>query len=446
MPRARELDVVVYGASGFTGRLVARHLARRHNVRVGLAGRSLARLTEARDEIAAGSPPSFDPPLIAADSSDESLLALAARTRVLISTAGPYSICGTPVVGACAAAGTDYLDINGETPWVHEIVSRFDDMAAERGTLLIPNCGFNTLSDIGTFDAVSRLSEPAQSVRCLVQFHGRLSGGTMATGLHLDTASEHVQAARRNPFLLGGAPAGGARDADADPTSAEYDADLECWTAPFWLAAIDSRVVRRTCGLFREAAEALCADIDGDGGAHLHGFGERLVYRERQLAPDEGVAHNWAAPLPDVARRQRLIERGRLPAPGKGPSEALRSESWFRMFLFAESANRREGVLTSVAGGDPGYDETSKVVAEAALLLATRREELPSHPRAINHGRGGGVLTPAFALGAPMLEALGKAGLPFKEEMVVGEEGRGTVADVARVLREGVAGRPGPRA
>ena len=295
MMGSRELDIVVYGASGFTGRLVARHLARHGGVRVGLAGRSLARLREARDEIAAATSTasSFDPPLIAADASDEALLAMAARTRVLVSTAGPYSICGTPVVGACAAAATDYLDINGETPWVREVVSRFDEAAALRGTYLIPNCGFNTLPDLGTYHAVSRLGVPAQSVRTLVQFNGRLSGGTMATGIHLDTASAAVQAARRDPFLLGGAPAGGARAADADPAAAEYDADLQCWTAPFWLADIDSRVVRRSCGLFREAAAALCADIGGDGGAQLHGYGEALVYRERQLAADEGSLAAW---------------------------------------------------------------------------------------------------------------------------------------------------------
>ena len=139
---ARDLDVVLYGASGFTGRLVARWLAAHPGARVGLAGRSAERLREARDEVAAAASASWDPPLIACDAADEAALrALAERTRVVVSTAGPFSLCGTPLVGACAAAGTDYLDINGEVPWVREVVERYDAAAAERGTLIVPNCG-----------------------------------------------------------------------------------------------------------------------------------------------------------------------------------------------------------------------------------------------------------------------------------------------------------------
>lgn len=141
---SRELDVVVYGATGFTGRLVASYLARRTGVRVGLAGRSLDKLREVASETAAmpGTSASWDPPLLACSSDDSATLAaLASRTRVVLSTAGPYALCGTPLVAACVAADTDYVDINGEIPWVRDIVAEFDSPAAERGTLLVPNCG-----------------------------------------------------------------------------------------------------------------------------------------------------------------------------------------------------------------------------------------------------------------------------------------------------------------
>ena len=143
MPTARELDVVLYGATGFTGRLVAAYLARRGGVRVGLAGRSLEKLREVAAEADASAPSSsWDPALLACAADDDLALgALASRTRVVLSTAGPYSLCGTPLLAACAAAGTDYVDINGEVPWVQDMVAEFDAAAAASGTILVPNCG-----------------------------------------------------------------------------------------------------------------------------------------------------------------------------------------------------------------------------------------------------------------------------------------------------------------
>ena len=149
---ARELDVVLYGASGFTGRLIARYLARKGiGSRIGLAGRSREKLDAVRDEVATAAP-AWDPPLLVCDAFDnEGLRALAGRTRVIISAAGPYTACGTPLVAACVAAGTDYVDINGETPWVADIIRRFDAEAIEQGVLIVPNCGYSIPSDLGVY-------------------------------------------------------------------------------------------------------------------------------------------------------------------------------------------------------------------------------------------------------------------------------------------------------
>ena len=210
------------------------------------------------------------------------------------------------------------------------------------------------------------------------------------------------------------------------------------------MADIGSRVIRRSAGLFRDAA------AHGGGGAGCAGYGVQFGYRERALARDEGVARTMATPTPPAATRQRLIDRGRLPAPGQGPSADVRAKSWFRLLLLAsadeewesEAAGARR-VLTSVRGRDPGYDETSKcgggrfrelmvhsshaatctdcraghcvhrMVAEAAVLLATRRDELPRLRR--SGGGVGGVVTPAFAFGSTLRDALHMRGVEFRE-------------------------------
>ena len=292
---------------------------------------------------------------------------------------------------------------------------------------------YTVLADLGTHHAATRLQalhgQPLASMRTLMQFNGRLSGGTMATGILLDNADASTQAIRRDPFALGGAPPAGSEGASshADPISAEYDNDLGCWTAPFWMADIDSRVVRRSSGLFRQAASSPFADA--------------FCYRERALAADESVAINMAKSVnPPVEKREMMVKRGRLPSPGQGPSEEVRAKSWFRLFYWAEAADT-SALLTSVEGGDPGYEETSKMVSEAAILLATRRDELPAARmtrRLANGASGhGGMLTPAFALGGALVDALDVRGLSFEEHAVVDAGAMREAA--AQALREHAA-------
>ena len=434
---SRDLSVVLYGATGFTGRLVAQYLATRGVGRIGLAGRSREKLEAMAAQLAG---PDWEPEVLVAEADDHTALtALAARTRVVLSTAGPYALCGTPLVAACLASRADYVDINGEVPWMRSLIDRFDAEAARADVRIVPSCGYSVPSDLGTYATVEamrrRFGEDARSVRSFMHFNGRLSGGTMATGILLDEAAEAVQALRRDPFALGGAPPGGARPEDADPSGAAHEPALDAWSAPFWMSAIDSRVVRRSHQLLREeaAAAAAAGGGGGEGGGEGRGYGLLFGFRERALARDEAVARGMAeSALPELERRKRLIARGKLPAPGQGPSAEVRARSWFRLFLLGEAESGRR-LLTSVSGGDPGYDVTSKIVAEAALLLASRRDELPARhrPRA---GGPGGVLTPAFALGRPLLDALTARGIVEVSE----EEG----ADLAAIVREGLAKPP----
>ena len=235
---ARDLSVVLYGASGFTGRLVAHYLAARGGTgRIGLAGRCRQKLEAVAAETARAG---WEPDVLVAEADDHAALSgLAARTRVVLSTAGPYALCGTPLVAACLAAGTDYVDINGEVPWMRSLVDRFDAEAARADVRIVPSCGYSVPSDLGTLATVQAMrrrfgeKDDVRSVQSFMHFNGRLSGGTMATGILLDEATDAVQAARRDPFLLGGAPPGGARPEDADPSGASYEASLAAWCAPF---------------------------------------------------------------------------------------------------------------------------------------------------------------------------------------------------------------------
>ena len=340
---ARDLSVVLYGASGFTGRLVAHYLAARGGTgRIGLAGRCRQKLEAVAAETARAG---WEPDVLVAEADDHAALsALAARTRVVLSTAGPYALCGTPLVAACLAAGTDYVDINGEVPWMRGLVDRFDADAARADVRIVPSCGYSVPSDLGTLAAVQamrrRFGEEARSVQSFMHFNGRLSGGTMATGILLDEATDAVQAARRDPFLLGGAPPGGARPEDADPRGASYEPALDAWCAPFWMSAIDSRVVRRSHQLFREAQPAASGE-PASGAVGGHGYGRGFGFRERAVARDEAVARGLAAPMAEVERRKRLIARGKLPAPGQGPSAEVRARSWFRLFLLGATESGR---------------------------------------------------------------------------------------------------------
>ena len=234
----RELDVVVYGASGFTGRLVARYLGQHGSLpRIGLAGRSAEKLAAVRDEVARVAP-GFDPALVVARSDDERALEeLCARTRVVLSTAGPFTPCGTPLVRACVSAATDYVDINGEVPWMQRLIRELDGPAARGGVRIVPGCGFCAPSELATHRAVSRLRQrhgvAARHVSSFVVFNGKLSGGTLATGALLDVAGDDTQAVRRDPFALGGAPEGGTpRPEDSDLAAAEFNNFAHRWCAP----------------------------------------------------------------------------------------------------------------------------------------------------------------------------------------------------------------------
>jgi short subunit dehydrogenase-like uncharacterized protein len=412
MDAERELDVVVFGATGFAGRLVAEYLAGHapEGVRVGLAGRSQARLEQVRAELSAGTAAAAKWPLIVADSADPAALAALARSaRVVVTTVGPYRPRGLPLVAACAEAGTDYVDLSGEVLFQRASIEQYHEVAAGTGARIVHGCGFDSIpSDLG----VHLLHETVRAdgggdledtTLVVTRLRGGFSGGTVTSMIEqLDEVRADPQLRRTaaDPYAL-------SPDRAAEPDlgrqrdlmRVQRDAGLGIWTGPFLMASINTRVVRRSNALLDWA------------------YGRRFRYREvsgygpgRAGAVRAGattaVLGAMAAGLARPQTRRLLVGRV-LPAPGQGPSEQTRRNGRFQMEIHTRTSAGRRYRARVAAQGDPGYQATSVMMGEAALALVLDRDRLP--------GRAG-VLTPATALGTVLTGRLRAAGMTFDAE------------------------------
>jgi len=379
----RPWDIVLFGASGFVGRLIAKRLAEvaPSGLRWAIAGRSPAKLRElhAALDLRPGEPAIG---VIEADvDSSASLAAMAAQTKVLLTTVGPYVRWGEPVASACVEAGTHYLDLTGEPAYVAGLVTRLHDEARRRGVALVPCCGFDSIPvDLGVFYTVGLLPSGVPiEVRGYMQANGSASGGTLASGLGIvgDRTPDVARtiAPRRS---CDGRSIGRVRQGP------HRNRALGCWGLP--LPTIDPSIALRSAGMLERY---------GPDFRYGHYVAQRWLPMAMATMVGGGLLVG-AAQLRPVAR---LLTR--LRPPGTGPSEERRAKSWFRFRFVGEGGGRR--VITEISGGDPGYDETSKMVVESALLLARGGE------------REGGVLTPAAALGQALVDRLGEVGLGLRE-------------------------------
>jgi len=406
-----EFDLVIWGATGFTGRLTAAHLLEHHGaggaLRWALAGRSREKLDEVAAEIAAETGLDAGPlPRIVADASDErSLAALVDRTRVVCTTVGPYAKYGSKLVELCAASGTDYCDLTGEVQWMRRMIDAHEDAARASGARIVHNCGFDCIpSDLGTWfvqrEVKARHGAPSPHVKLRVAgFSGGVSGGTAASMLQLveeAVADPEVRALMADPYGLNPSDARSGPDGP-DARGPAFDADFGQWTAPFVMAAINTRVVRRTNALadsvygpdFRYDEAVLCGTGPG-------GFAKAAGQAAGQLAM---VAAGAVGPL------RRLGARA-LPSPGEGPSREQRENGYFDLRLHAAPPlGAATPVVARVTGDrDPGYGSTSKMLGQAALCLASGESKV-----------GGGFFTPAAAMGDALIARLEKhAGLRFE--------------------------------
>lgn len=396
----RNFDIVIYGATGFTGRQAAAYLAEHapDGLRWTIAGRRADALE------AVGAELGLDVDSIVADSrAPETVAAMVAQTRVLVTTAGPFARYGSPVVAACVEYGTHYVDITGETPWVADMVAAHHDKAHEEGTRIVPCCGFDSVpSDLGTWWLVQQIRERAgsatRSVRAAFSMYGGgLNGGTAAS---MFTMADDGQLRRMaDPFLL--VPGKTTRErwsAHADPKGPVRDEERGRWLAPFFMAPTNTRVVRRSAWLADQSGESWGDDfayqeyVDVPGGS-----------RARALALT--AALGIMPPVVALPWARSLLKR-LAPKPGEGPSEAAMDKGGFRVIYRGEAEEGQVFVARMDSPGDAGNRSTVRFLCEAALTLACDGEAI-----GLGEPGSGGVLTPSIALGAPYLERLRAQGV-----------------------------------
>jgi short subunit dehydrogenase-like uncharacterized protein len=384
-----EFDVVVYGATGYTGGLVAEHLLKTYGaggaVRWAMAGRSGEKLAEARNLIGAPA----DLPLIVADAHDRAALdVMVRRTRAVITTAGPYQLYGGDLVAACAAGGCDYVDLTGESNWIAAMIGAHDAAAKASGARIVFSCGFDSIPfDLGVWfvqeAARERLGAPAPRVRGRIRgMRGGFSGGTFASGMATMAAAQRdpgVGKLLADPFAL---TPGFKGPAQPDGDTAYEDTVTGSWVASFMMAGINTKAVHRTNFLLG------------------HPWGSAFEYDEMLMI--DGPPKAGAAPT------GFNLGGGAPPKPGEGPTKEEREAGFYDLLFIAEAADGRT-VRASVKGDmDPGYGSTSKMLAEAGLALVqdVGRETTP-----------GGCWTSAAAMAPALVRRLPqKAGVTFQVE------------------------------
>ncbi|GAA1985181.1 saccharopine dehydrogenase family protein [Kitasatospora viridis] len=390
MDTERPFDLVLFGATGFTGRLTAEYLAAAApaGTRWALAGRNPQRLAAVRRELAAAHPDLADLPLLTADAGDRAALReVAESARVVVSTVGPYLRHGEPLVAACAEAGTDYLDLTGEPEFVDRMYLLHHERAQRSGARLVHSCGFDSVPhDLGVQFTLAQLpvatEEAKVRVRGYVRAGGSPSGGTFDSALTALSRPRAALAAGKQRRAAEQRPAGRRISTSTDRPHRSAEARAWAWPLP----TIDPQVVGRSAAALPEygrdfryshyaAVRRLPVALGGTAAIGLLALGAQLPALRRAL--------------------------GRLRAPGEGPSAEQRAKSWFTVRFVAEAAGAT--VYTEVSGGDPGYSETAKILAESALCLAF--DELPVTA---------GQLTPAVAMGPALTERLRAAGIGFR--------------------------------
>ncbi|MCG8988344.1 saccharopine dehydrogenase NADP-binding domain-containing protein [Delftia acidovorans] len=387
----KPFDLVVHGATGFTGRLVVEYLLRRYpagsGLRWAMGGRNAAKLAAVRDELGA---PADTPLVVTVTSNPASLQTLMEQTRLVLTTVGPYQLYGNELVAACASAGVDYVDLCGEPAWMRQMIDAHEAAAKASGARIVFSCGFDSIPfDLGVFmlqrEMQARFGQPAQRVRGRVRkMKGTFSGGTAASlkaTMAAAAAQPGVLELLRNPFSLTPGFEGPRQPSGSKPM---VDEVLGLWVAPFVMAAINTRNVHRSNFLLG------------------HVYGADFVYDEMMVtgAGEKGEA------LANAVAADKSLGADDGPKPGEGPSREER-ESGFYDVLFIGTNTAGHSLRVGVKGDrDPGYGSTSKMITEAAVCLL---QDAPDTP--------GGIWTTAPAMGNALIARLkANAGLSFTVE------------------------------
>jgi len=382
-----EFDIIIYGATGFTGRLVAEYMHATYPDRPwAMAGRSATKLAAVRDEMCLPA----DTPLIEADASDPaSLDAMVARARVIITTVGPYLLHGEPLVAACAKSGTDYVDLSGEPPFMWNMIEKYNDTAKESGARIVHSCGFDSIPfDMGVYflqqEAQKRFGAPIKDVKGRVRgMKGTFSGGTAASG------KETMKLAMSDPETMKRLVSSFALTPGFEGPKQPYgnkpyeDSEFGMWVAPFVMASINTKNVHRSNMLMG------------------HPYGTDFTYEEMIFT---GKGEKGEAIANGIAKSNPMGDDDIKP--GEGPSKEERDNGSYDLMFTGTSASGERLTVGVKGDRDPGYGSTSKMLTEAAICLIEEAADAP-----------GGVLTAAPVFGAAIIDRLtANAGLTFEVE------------------------------
>jgi short subunit dehydrogenase-like uncharacterized protein len=387
-----KFDIVVYGATGFTGQLVAEYLAAHYkgdsSLKWAMAGRSKEKLASVRDAIGAPA----DTPLIVADAGDPaSLKAMVDQTKSVVTTVGPYLLYGNELVAACAASGTDYFDLCGETPWMRRIIDAHQATAQRSGARIMFSCGYDSLPfELGVFcaqeAAKKQFGTAVPRVKGRIRaMKGTFSGGTAASGRALFEAAakdQGILALMRDPFSLTPGFEGPKQPPGNKPM---LDEDLQAWVTPFFMANINTRNVHRSNMLM---------DFP---------YGRDFVYDEMQLT---GPGAEGEALARSIQAANNKMATSAVPKPGEGPSKEERENGSYDLLFVAIGPDGKQARASVKGDRDPGYGSTSKMISECAICLLRDTPDVP-----------GGIWTPGAAMQHRLIKRLvDHAGLTFAVE------------------------------
>ena len=388
MRETKKYDFIVYGATGFTGKLVVEYLVERYlgnpEIKWALAGRNLEKLKS----VAKSKNVPDDICLFTADSNDKtSVENLVSKTRCILTVVGPYQLYGNNIIESCAKSGTDYVDLCGEPGWMHEIINELSDISKESGSRIVFSCGFDSIPfDLGVLflqnEIIKRFNKPAPNVRGRVRaMNGEFSGGTAASlGATMSALKEKPElfAVLANPFALSNGFIGPDQPADNKPV---YDEKLDSWVAPFFMAPINTKNIHRSNALMD------------------HIYGEDFCYNEMWI---QGTGDEGKAAADFISKSNPLSN---APQPGEGPSRESRENGNYDLLFCGDIDDK--SIHVSVTGDmDPGYGSTSKMITESAVCLVKECDDLK-----------GGIYTSASSMGTKLIKRLeDNAGLTFKLE------------------------------
>ena len=388
MSETKKYDFIVFGATGFTGKLVVEYLVERYlgnpEIKWALAGRNLEKLKS----VAKSKNVPDDICLFTADSNDKtSVENLVSKTRCILTVVGPYQLYGNNIIESCAKSGTDYVDLCGEPGWMHEKINELSDISKESGSRIVFSCGFDSIPfDLGVLflqkEIIKRFNKPAPNVRGRVRaMNGEFSGGTAASlGATMSALKEKPElfAVLANPFALSNGFIGPDQPADNKPV---YDEKLDSWVAPFFMAPINTKNIHRSNALMD------------------HIYGEDFCYNEMWI---QGTGDEGKAAADFISKSNPLSN---APQPGEGPSRESRENGNYDLLFCGDIDDK--SIHVSVTGDmDPGYGSTSKMITESAVCLVKECDDLK-----------GGIYTSASSMGTKLIKRLvDNAGLTFELE------------------------------